>query len=98
RQTKDGMPLISDRDDELRTVGQVAPVTDAPGGVNSGYAVALKWTALTPSKTMDAVFELDRASDFAEFRNAAADFAVPSQNLIYADTKGHIGYQAPGQV
>ena len=98
RQTRDGMPLISDRDDELRTVGQVAPVTDPPGGVNSGYAVALKWTALTPSKTMDAVFELDRATDFAQFRSAAADFAVPSQNLIYADTKNNIGYQAPGQV
>ncbi|SEN09576.1 penicillin acylase family protein [Actinacidiphila rubida] len=98
RQTSDGMPLISDRDDELRTVGDVAPVTDPPGGVNSGFAVALKWTALAPSKTMDAVFELDRATDFTQFRSAASDFAVPSQNLIYADTKGNIGYQAPGQV
>ncbi|MBY8876763.1 penicillin acylase family protein [Actinacidiphila acidipaludis] len=98
RQTQDGMPLISDRNDELRTVGTVAPVTDPPGGVNGGYAVALKWTALTPSKTMDAVFELDRATDFHEFQDAASDFAVPSQNLIYADTQGNIGYQAPGQV
>lgn len=98
RETKDDGPVISDRSDEIRTVGQTAPVTDPPGGVNSGYAVALKWTALTPSKTMDAVFELDRATNFTQFRAAAADFAVPSQNLIYADTKGHIGYQAPGQV
>ncbi|MFG1809087.1 penicillin acylase family protein [Streptomyces sp. NPDC049040] len=97
RETNNG-PLISDRSDEIRTVGQTAPVTDAPGGVNAGYAVALKWTALTPSKTMDAVFELDRATDFGKFRSAAADFAVPSQNLIYADTKNNIGYQAPGQV
>lgn len=98
RQTQDGMPLISDRSDELTTVGKVAPVTDPPGGVNGGYAIALKWTALTPSKTMDAVFELDRATDFTQFRTAARDFAVPSQNLIYADTDGNIGYQAPGQV
>jgi penicillin amidase len=97
RDTNSG-PVISDRSDEIREVGQTAPVTDPPGGVNAGYAVALRWTALTPSKTMDAVFELDRATDFEHFRNAAADFAVPSQNLIYADTKGHIGYQAPGQV
>ena len=97
RETNNG-PLISDRSDEIRTVGKTAPVTDPPGGVNSGYAVALKWTALQPSKTMDAVFELDRAKDFTDFRAAAADFAVPSQNLIYADTKGHIGYQAPGRV
>ena len=97
RETNNG-PVISDRSDELRTVGKTAPVTDPPGGVNAGYAVALRWTALNPSKTMNAVFELDRAKDFDDFRAAAADFAVPSQNLIYADTKGHIGYQAPGQV
>ncbi|WP_335970974.1 penicillin acylase family protein [Streptomyces sp. CA2R106] len=97
RETNNG-PVISDRSDELRTVGETAPVTDPPGGVNSGYAVALNWTALQPSKTMDAVFELDRATNFTQFRAAAADFAVPSQNLIYADTKGNIGYQAPGKV
>lgn len=98
RKTQDGLPLISDRSDELTTVGRTAPVADPPGGVNGGYAVALRWTALTPSKTMDAVFELDRATDFRSFRAAAADFAVPSQNLIYADTQGHIGYQAPGKI
>lgn len=97
RETNNG-PVISDRSDEIRDVGQAAPVADPPGGVNSGYAVALKWTALLPSKTMDAVFEFDRATNFDQFRAAASDFAVPSQNLIYADTKGHIGYQAPGQV
>ncbi|WNI15892.1 penicillin acylase family protein [Actinacidiphila sp. ITFR-21] len=98
RETKNDGPIISDRSDEIRDVGQAAPVTDPPGGVNSGYAVALKWTALTPSKTMDAVFELDKATDFKSFQAGAADFAVPSQNLIYADTRGNIGYQAPGQV
>ncbi|MGW5350028.1 penicillin acylase family protein [Streptomyces sp. NPDC004031] len=100
RETTNG-PVISDRSDEIREVGQTAPVDNPPGGVNSGYAVALNWTALKPSKTMDAVFELDRATDFEQFRDAAKDFAVPSQNLIYADSKGahgHIGYQAPGQV
>jgi penicillin G amidase len=97
RETNNG-PVISDRSDEIRAVGKAAPVTDPPGGVNGGYAVALKWTALTPSKSMDAVFELDRATDFSQFRSAAKDFAVPSQNLIYADTKGNIGYQAPGRI
>jgi penicillin amidase len=97
RTTNNG-PVISDRSDELRDVGKTAPVTDPPGGVNSGYAVALKWTALTPSKTMDAVFQLDRAQNWQQFRAAAQNFAVPSQNLIYADTAGNIGYQAPGQV
>lgn len=47
---------------------------------------------------MDSVFKLNKASNFKEFREAASGFAVPSQNLIYADTKGNIGYQAPGRI
>lgn len=47
---------------------------------------------------MDAVFALNKATDFKEFRSAAALFEVPSQNLVYADTEGNIGYQAPGRV
>ncbi|RSN08595.1 penicillin acylase family protein [Nonomuraea sp. WAC 01424] len=61
-------------------------------------AVALQWTALTPGKTVDAIFALNKAGNWPEFRSAAALFEVPSQNLIYADTSGKIGYQAPGRI
>ncbi|MFI6059840.1 penicillin acylase family protein [Streptomyces sp. NPDC051286] len=97
RETNNG-PLISDRSSELKKVGQKAPVTNSAPDRANGYAVALKWTALEPGKSMDAVFELNRAKDFTTFRAAAKHFEVPSQNLIYADTKGHIGYQAPGKI
>ncbi|MBV9023264.1 MAG: penicillin acylase family protein, partial [Streptomycetaceae bacterium] len=97
RVTNNG-PLISDVSDEYTKVGQEAPVSDPAPDRKDGYAVALRWTALTPGKTMDAVLEFDRATDFTQFRDAARDFAVPSQNLIYADTSGNIGYQAPGQI
>ena len=69
-----------------------------PTGRGNGYAVALAWTALEPGTTADAILALDRASDWDEFRAAAADFAVPAQNLVYADREGHIGYQAPGRI
>ncbi|MFF3122683.1 penicillin acylase family protein [Streptomyces sp. NPDC057908] len=97
RETNNG-PLVSDRSSELEKVGQKAPVAGAAPDRADGYAVALKWTALEPGKSMDAVFELNRAKDFTSFRAAAEHFEVPSQNLIYADTKGHIGYQAPGKI
>ncbi|MFJ2416291.1 penicillin acylase family protein [Streptomyces brevispora] len=97
RETNNG-PLVSDRSGELEKVGQKAPVTNAAPDRADGYGVALKWTALEPGKSMDAVFELNRAKDFTSFRAAAEHFEVPSQNLIYADTKGHIGYQAPGRI
>jgi penicillin G amidase len=98
RQTADGMPLLSDRDDELVEVGKKASVDTAAPDRGDGYGIALRWTALDPGTTMDAVFAIDKASDWASFRNAAAQFDVPSQNLVYADTKNNIGYTLPGRI
>lgn len=97
RETNNG-PIVSDRNDELVKVGEKAPVKDPAPDRGEGYAVALRWTALDAGKTMDGLFALNQANDFTSFRKAAADFEVPSQNLIYADTKGNIGYQAPGRI
>ncbi|GGS05823.1 hypothetical protein GCM10010252_50720 [Streptomyces aureoverticillatus] len=97
RETNNG-PLISDRDDELVKVGKKAQVDASAPDRGDGYGIALRWTALEPGKSMDAVFALNKAKDFKDFRKAAASFEVPSQNLIYADTKGNIGYQAPGRI
>ena len=91
--TSDHGPLLSDVSQELATVGANAAPLGAPD-----YAVSLAWTALTPSTTADAILAIDRASTWKEFRAAASDFAVPAQNLVYADRQGHIGYQAPGLV
>ena len=97
RSTVNG-PIVSDRHEELEALGGSAPVDAGAPDRGSGYAVSLNWTALQPSNTMDAVFGLNAARDWDEFRAAAQDFAVPSQNLIYADTRGNIGYQTPGQI
>lgn len=83
-------PLISDVDAPLADLGRRASV--------GGYAVALQWTALTPSASFDAVLALDRAQNFAQFRASAAMLKDPSQNLVYADVDGNIGYQLPGRL
>ncbi len=89
-------PILSDVLDGVAEAGRSAPVNGKP---NTGsYEVSLAWTALTPTKVADSLVELDLARDFKDFRKAAKDFAVPAQNLLYADTRGHIGYQAPGRV
>ncbi|MEU4271021.1 penicillin acylase family protein [Streptomyces sp. NPDC026092] len=90
-------PLVSDRSSELEKVGQKAPVGNAAPDRGNGYAVSLQWTALQPGRSMDAIFQLNRAKNFKEFRAAAENFEVPSQNLIYADAE-NIGYQAPGRI
>ncbi|MGV9337640.1 penicillin acylase family protein [Streptomyces sp. NPDC003688] len=97
RETQDGMPLLSDRDGELVDVGRTAGVDTAAPDRGDGYGVALKWTALQPGTSMDAVFAMDRAADWKSFRSAAALFDVPSQNLVYADSE-NIGYTLPGRI
>ncbi|MGA5359664.1 penicillin acylase family protein [Streptomyces purpurascens] len=97
RETDNG-PLLSDRDEELVKVGKKAGVNTAAPDRGDGYGVALRWTALQPGTTMDAVFAMDKAKDWNGFRKAAAQFEVPSQNLIYADTQDNIGYTLPGRI
>ncbi|HEV2342702.1 MAG TPA: penicillin acylase family protein [Actinocrinis sp.] len=102
RSTRHG-PLISDVSSTDKLVGKQAPAArngDPAQGAAPGiqYGVALQWTALQVNPTMDALFELDRAANWTDFRAAAADFTVPAQNLTYADTQGNIGYQAPGRI
>jgi penicillin amidase len=62
------------------------------------FAIALKWTALEPNYILRAIWKIDRAQNWDEFRDAVRDFAAPSQNLIYADVDGNIGYQTPGRI
>lgn len=92
-------PIISD-------VLDVAPVTGTPTEVvdgvlragGGGYEVALGWTALTPGRTADAIFAMNTAADAEDIAAAARLFEVPSQNIVFATTDGHIGYQAPGTI
>ncbi|MBU6529871.1 penicillin acylase family protein [Streptomyces mayonensis] len=96
RETNNG-PLLSDRDDELVKTGKKATVETAAPDRGDGYGVALRWTALEAGTTMDAVFAIDRAKNWSDFREAATLFDVPSQNLVYADSE-HIGYTLPGKI
>jgi penicillin G amidase len=97
RESRHG-PLISDVSQDFATVGADAPAPPKAPDRGTGYAVALRWTALKPGRTADALFGIDKAQNWDEFREAARSFVAPSQNLVYADTQGHIGYQAPGKI
>ena len=86
-------PLLSDVDQRLQQVSASRADLNA-----TQYAVALSWTALQPGRSMDALLAIDQAQNFEEFRGAAALLSAPSQNLIYADTDGNIGYQLAGSI
>ena len=66
-------------------------------GATGDFSVALQWTALMPSRTAEAWFALNRATDAAGVAAAATLFADPAQNILFATADGDIGYQAPGR-
>lgn len=67
-------------------------------GFNNEDPRAMRWTALEPNDLYTALVLLARAQNWADFRRALTHFAVPSQNVIYADVEGNIGLQNPGKI
>ena len=64
-----------------------------------GKRYALRWTALDPKINNAAgVYSIDRARNWNEFTTALRGYTPPMQNIVYADTKGNIGYYAAGVV
>ena len=61
--------------------------------------LAFRWTALDDEDTTIVAFlQMNRARNWTDFTAAMAQFVVPSQNFVYADVEGHIGYYAPGRI
>jgi penicillin amidase len=81
-------------------ISNVGPViSDVTDAGNIGHWVALKWTALMPGDTTaQAMMEINYAKNWEEFTAALKNFVVPSQNFVYADTAGNIGYYVPGNI
>jgi len=78
-------------------------INDVLHGPTSDWAygwqpLALRWTALEPGSMATSILALDRAQNWYQFREALSMWDVPSQNMIYADVDGNIGYQMPGRI
>ncbi len=61
-----------------------------------GKAYSMRWTAAEGFAF--PFFDLDRATNWNDFRTAIRDFWGPPQNFVYADRAGNIGYQATGKI
>jgi penicillin amidase len=84
RESRHG-PVISDTDPDLAAA------------VGQGKAVALSFVGLDPKDTTtEAARAMNRARDVSAFQAAARLWETPEQNLVYADTEGHIGFVSVG--
>jgi penicillin G amidase len=86
RETRHG-PVISDIYGDLRK--------SAP----DEHVVALAAASLRPDDmTPLALYRLNRALNWTEFRQSTRSFHSPQQNISYADIDGNTGFIAPGRV
>ena len=64
-----------------------------------GKKYALKWTALDPKNAeFEAFFSLNRARSWEDFKTALKSYGGATQNFVYADVKGNIGWYAAGRI
>lgn len=59
--------------------------------------MALRWTAHDASNELAAFMRLNRASDYADFKDALRYIACPGQNFAYADRMGNIAIHHAGK-
>lgn len=64
----------------------------------SPWALSLRWTAHEENNHPRAMLDMCRATHWEEFYKALRHWGFPPQNVVYADTRGNIGYMMPGRV
>lgn len=64
-----------------------------------GRRFALRWTSLDENAVdFEGFFYMNHARNWKEFTAALKNYRGPTQNFIYADTAGHIGYYGAGNI
>lgn len=74
------------------------------GPVISGFrdindaVLTMRWSGYDESDELRAVYLLNRASNWEDFRSALSSFRSVSQNFAYADVEGNIGLNTGGGI
>lgn len=86
---------------DLSTV-DLEVVTTSNGPIileDGGKRYALRWTALDPKNNeFEAFFGMNRARNWEDFKASLKTYGGATQNFVYADTKGNIGWYAAGRI
>ena len=84
RATRHG-PVLSDASEDLSSLAE------------PGKAIALAFTGLGDhDTTAEAFMHLNGARNWGEFLDAMRLYQTPTQNIVYADVAGDIGFFSPG--
>ncbi len=105
-ETRDETIHVKDADDVKLTVRATrhGPVLsdvskDLASLAEPGKAIALAFTGLSDrDSTMEAVIRLNVARNWDQFLDALRLYQTPTQNIVFADASGDIGFFSPGLV
>jgi penicillin amidase len=75
-------------------VNALVPTLDAAGDP----PLSLRWIGMEHMDDIRASIAVGRARNWTAFRDALRDWSVAIFNFVYADAKGHIGYQMAGRI
>ncbi|MCC7369763.1 MAG: penicillin acylase family protein [Chloroflexi bacterium] len=79
-------------------VDEIVPLAPEAGPNGEPTALSVRWTGQEIVGDVQALLDMNRASDWASFRAALSGWRLPIFNLVYADVDGHIGWQATGSI
>ena len=86
-------------DFEVITTKHGPVISDVIMGDEKPTAVfSMQWTALEPTRELQAVVGFNKSKNWTEFEKALEDFNAPAQNFVFADKQGNIAYKANGNV
>ena len=60
--------------------------------------ISMKWLGNEISNELLAMYKVNTAKNWAEFKNGVGYYATPGQNFVYADKYGNIGYLYGGKL
>jgi penicillin amidase len=83
---------------EVRSTRRGPILTDAVTTSHLSQPVSLRWDSLRPGGSAETIWQLNRADDWEQFREACRGWLAPAQNVVYADEHGNIGFQHMGEV
>jgi penicillin amidase len=84
---------------DVRSTRHGVVLSDVDKRLKDGPVLSLRWTTTAEADTaLESFFKVDVASNFDQFKAAFDGYGSPSQNFIYADADGHIGYVLPGLI
>ncbi len=84
---------------DVRSTGHGVVLSDVDDRLKGGPVLSLRWTTTAETDlALETFWKIDVAKSFDDFKAAFDGYGSPSQNFIYADVDGHIGYVLPGLI